>query len=152
MEQLYQPTYYYKQLTSPGYSNAKDMSREEFNAKFKRIDSDTANYKSSGTNSWNRAYSAKHKLKNNDGSYISFNNSALTYEDAWRQFLSYATNSRDYTLSPKNSDASYVWGTKGNTIVLIQINLKIIVLLILKNLRIRRLALEKQAHISIYIV
>lgn len=115
--QLYQPTYYYKQLTSPGYSNAKDMSREEFNAKFKRIDSDTANYKSSGTNSWNRAYSAKHKLKNNDGSYISFNNSALTYEDAWRQFLSYATNSRDYTLSPKNSDASYVWGTKGNTIV-----------------------------------
>ena len=102
--QLYQPTYYHKQLTSPGYSNAKDMSREEFNAKFTRIDSDTANYKSPGTNAWNRAYSIKHKLKTNDGSYISFNNSALTYEDAWKQFLTYATNTRNYDLNPKSTD------------------------------------------------
>lgn len=129
--QLYQPTYYHKQLTSPGYSNAKDMSREEFNAKFKRIDSDPENYgytiqgfnKKNNTSFvsrfWNRAYGAKHKLKTEDGSYIKFNNvdGVLKYEDAWNQFLTYATNSRDYTLSPKNSDASYVWGTKGNTIV-----------------------------------
>ena len=105
--QLYQPTYYHKQLTSPGYSNAKDMSREEFNAKFTRIDSDTANYKSPGANAWNRAYSAKHKLKTNDGSYISFNNGALTYEDAWKQFLIYATNTRNYDLNPKE----YRWRT-----------------------------------------
>ena len=127
--QLYQPTYYYKQLTSPGYSNAKDMSREEFNAKFKRIDSDPENYgytiqgfnKKNNTSFvsrfWNRAYGAKHKIKTDDGSYISYSGHALLYEDVWKQFLSYATNSRDYTLSPKNSDASYVWGTKGNTIV-----------------------------------
>lgn len=114
--QLYQPTYYHKQLTSPGYSNAKDMSREEFNAKFKRIDSDPANYKSPGTNAWNRAYSTKHKLKTDDGSYISFNNSALTYEDAWKQFLTYATNKRNYDLNPKETDGVFVWGNKGNTI------------------------------------
>ena len=115
--QLYQATYYHKQLTSPGYSNAKDVLREEFNAKFTRIDSDSANYKLSGTDKWNRAYAAKHKLKTDDGSYISYSGHALLYEDVWNQFLTYATNTSNYDLSPKKSDASAYWGAKGNTIV-----------------------------------
>lgn len=115
--QLYQATYYKKQLTSPGYSNAKDVLREEFNAKFTRIDSDSANYKSSETNAWNRAYAAKHKLKTDDGSYISYSGRALLYEDVWNQFLAYATNTSNYDLNPKNSDASAYWGAKGDTII-----------------------------------
>jgi hypothetical protein len=126
--QLYQPTYYYKQLTSPGYSNAKDMSREEFNAKFKRIDSDPENYgytiqgfnKKNNTSFvsrfWNRAYGAKHKIKTDDGSYISYSGHALLYEDVWKQFLSYATNRRNYDLNPKSTDGKLTWGTKGSTI------------------------------------
>lgn len=92
--QIYQATYYKNQL-SGGYSTAVDIAREEFNAKFGKIDSTAKNYKIE--NEWHKSYSLYAKLQKDNGEYIVINSSdeiqgkvtnkgVLTYADVWNKF------------------------------------------------------------------
>ena len=90
--QIYEDTYYKEDL-SGGYSNAQDVNREAFNNKFATIDSSPNNYESNG---WHQAYALETKLKTDNGDYISYNNGALTYQDAWNQFVEFAKQTKLY--------------------------------------------------------
>ena len=96
--QLYQQTYYKEDL-SGGFSNAQEVDRSGFNDRFDRIDSYPSNY---NLNGWKIAYGKNVKLTDNNGNYISNgtdsdgNNVALTYIDAWNQFVSYASSTGSY--------------------------------------------------------
>lgn len=92
--QIYQQTYYKNQL-SGGYSTAVDIAREEFNAKFGKIDSTAKNYKVG--NEWHKSYPLYAKLQKDNGEYITINSGeeiqgkttnkgVLTYADAWNKF------------------------------------------------------------------
>ena len=96
--QLYQQTYYKEDL-SGGFSNAKEVGRSELNDRFDRIDSYPSNY---NLNGWHIAYGKNVKLKRDDGTYIQNgtdsdgNAKALTYLDAWDQFVSLAVSTGSY--------------------------------------------------------
>ncbi len=97
--EMYQATYYKNYLGwTGGYSNAKDEQRESFNNKFGTIYSDPKNYEI-GT-SWRKSYAILGKLEKEDGSYISYNQGALTYEDAFNKF-------REFVISKKSYDGAY---------------------------------------------
>lgn len=97
--QLYQQTYYKDDL-SGGFSNAQEVDRPGFNDRFDKIDSYPSNYNLD--NSWRIAYGKEVRLKKDDGTYISNgvdsegNEVALTYLDAWNQFVSYASSTGSY--------------------------------------------------------
>ena len=96
--QIYQQTYY-KDNLSGGYSNAQEIDRSGFNDRFDKIDSYPNNYDYGG---WHAAYGLEVKLKDANGNYIANgqdedgNNLALTYSDAWNQFLVCATEDKSY--------------------------------------------------------
>ena len=90
--QLYQQTYYKDDL-SGGFSNAQEINRSEFNDRFDKIDSYPNNYNYNG---WHIAYGKDVKLKDDGGNYISNGDGALTYIDAWNQFVDYALNDKSY--------------------------------------------------------
>ena len=91
--QLYQQTYYKDDL-SGGFSNAQEVDRSGFNDRFDKIDSYPNNYELNG---WHIAYGKNVKLKDNNGNYISNGDgNALTYIDAWNQFVNYALNDKSY--------------------------------------------------------
>ncbi len=90
--QLYQQTYYKDDL-SGGFSNAQEINRSEFNDRFDKIDSYPNNYNYNG---WHIAYGKDVKLKDDGGNYISNGDGALTYIDAWNQFVNYAMNDKSY--------------------------------------------------------
>ncbi len=96
--EIYQSTYYKNNLTG-GYSNAKDVDREAFNNKFVKIDSTAENYK---TDSWHKSYALESKLMQKNEEYIANgqdkdgNVKALTYEDAWNQFVQYTIDDKGY--------------------------------------------------------
>lgn len=90
--QLYQQTYYKDDL-SGGFSNAKEVDREGFNDRFDRIDSYPNNY---NLNGWKTAYGKNVKLRDGSGNYISNGENALTYLDAWNQFVSFASSTGSY--------------------------------------------------------
>ena len=98
--QLYQQTYY-KDNLSGGYSNAKEIDRSGFNNRFDRQDSYSGNYNYQGQ--WRIAYGDDVRLKDNNGNYISNgqdsdgNNKALTYLDAWNQFVNFARDNKSYS-------------------------------------------------------
>ncbi len=97
--QLYQQTYYKDDL-SGGFSNAHEVDRTGLNDRFDNIDSYPANYNRDG--SWRIAYGPDVKLRDNNGNYISNgtdsdgNNVALTYQDAWNQFVNFARDNKSY--------------------------------------------------------
>ena len=92
--QIYQQTYYFNEYNlSGGYSNAQEVGRDAFNRKFEEIDSYPANY---NVNGWHIAYGKDVKLRDSSGNYISFGDDALTYLDAWKQFVSYAESTKSY--------------------------------------------------------
>lgn len=109
--QMYQQTYY-KDNLSGGYSNAKEIDREGFNDRFDRIDSSPNNYNLS---SWQQAYGEKVKLRDASGNYIANgqdsegNPLALTYTDAWNQFVAFAQSSKSYN-SAYNSLTNWLKG------------------------------------------
>ena len=90
--QLYQQTYYKDDL-SGGFSNAQEIDRSGFNDRFDTIDSYPNNYNYNG---WHIAYGKDVKLKDDGGNYISNGDGALTYIDAWNQFVNYAMNDKSY--------------------------------------------------------
>ena len=90
--QLYQQTYYKDDL-SGGFSNAQEIDRSGFNDRFDKIDSYPNNYELNG---WHIAYGKNVKLKDDNGNYISNGDGALTYIDAWNQFVNYALNDKSY--------------------------------------------------------
>ncbi len=97
--QIYQATYYKNNLTG-GYSNAQDLAREAFNKVFENIDSTPQNYKVG--NEWHIAYALLSKLAKENGEYIENGKDeegvikALTFEDAWNQFLVYSAEKGSY--------------------------------------------------------
>ena len=97
--QLYQQTYYKDDL-SGGFSNAHEVDRAGLNDRFDNIDSYPANYNRDG--SWRIAYGPDVKLRDNNGNYISNGtdsngkNVALTYQDAWNQFVNFARDNKSY--------------------------------------------------------
>ena len=97
--QLYQQTYYKDDL-SGGFSNAHEVDRTALNDRFDNIDSYPANYNRDG--SWRIAYGPDVKLRDNNGNYISNGtdsdgeNVALTYLDAWNQFVNFARDNKSY--------------------------------------------------------
>ena len=91
--QIYQSTYYKNNLTG-GYSNAVDEARESFNSKFGSIASTPKNYKIG--NEWHKSYAFYSKLAKEDGEYIVYEDGALTYEDAWNEFLKLAASTGSY--------------------------------------------------------
>ncbi len=97
--QLYQNTYYKNNLTG-GYSNAMEENREEFNNRFGKIDSTPQNYQVDGK--WHRAYALHSKLAKENGEYIENGTNqdgvikALTYQDAWNEFLKLAISTKSY--------------------------------------------------------
>lgn len=90
--QLYQQTYYKDDL-SGGFSNAQEIDRSGFNDRFDRIDSYPNNY---NLNGWHIAYGKNARLKDDSGNYISNGSGALTYIDAWNQFVNSAMNTKSY--------------------------------------------------------
>ena len=110
--QLYQQTYYKDDL-SGGFSNAQEVDRSGFNDRFDRIDSYPSNYNLD--NSWRIAYGKEVRLKRDDGTYISNGtddegkDKALTYLDAWNQFVSYASSTGSYE-NAYNSLRSWLQG------------------------------------------
>lgn len=89
--QYYQATYYKKDLTG-GFSNAKEIGREEFNKKFETLYSSDDNYKVE--DNWNKAYAISQKIENDNGDYIEHKygekdeeKGALTFEDVYYEFL-----------------------------------------------------------------
>ena len=90
--QLYQQTYYKDDL-SGGFSNAQEIDRSGFNDRFDTIDSYPNNYNYNG---WHIAYGKDVKLKDDGGNYISNGDGALTYIDAWNQFVNFAMNDKSY--------------------------------------------------------
>ena len=90
--QLYQQTYYKDDL-SGGFSNAQEIDRSGFNDRFDKIDSYPNNYELNG---WHIAYGKNVKLKDDNGNYISNGDGALTYIDAWNQFVNFAMNDKSY--------------------------------------------------------
>lgn len=98
--QIYQNTYYKNNL-SGGYSNAMEENREEFNNKFGKIDSTSQNYKVG--NEWHKAYALLSKLSKENGEYIANGKDengvekALTYQDAWNEFLELSISSKSYS-------------------------------------------------------
>lgn len=90
--QLYQQTYYKDDL-SGGFSNAQEIDRAGFNDRFDTIDSYPNNYELNG---WHIAYGKNVKLKDDNGNYISNGDGALTYIDAWNQFINFAMNDKSY--------------------------------------------------------
>lgn len=115
--QMYQAVTMNKDITATGgKSNAKDISRQTFNAKFATIASDPNNYKGQGKDgqdSLNRAYGVSHKIEDSDGNYIQYESSsvmesdsgdkskALTYGDVWNKFVEFATNPATNILDTK---------------------------------------------------
>ena len=110
--QMYQAVTMSKDITATGgKSNAKDVSRQTFNAKFTTIASDPDNYK--GQSSLNRAYGISHKIEDSEGNYIQYkstsamesdsgsNSQALTYGDVWNKFVELATNPATNILDTK---------------------------------------------------
>ncbi len=97
--QLYQTTYYKNNLTG-GYSNGQDISRDSFNSRFGKIDSTPKNYKINGQ--WHKSYGLQTKLARDNGEYIENGKDnegkiiALTYGDAWNQFLKYVVSQGSY--------------------------------------------------------
>ena len=92
--QLYQQTYYFRDYNlSGGFSNAQEIGREAFNSRFEEIDSYPGNYY---TNGWHIAYGKDVKLRDSNGNYIAYGDDALTYIDAWNQFVIYARDTKSY--------------------------------------------------------
>ena len=87
--QLYQQTYYKDDL-SGGFSNAQEIDRAGFNDRFDTINSYPNNYEGK------IAYGKNVKLKDDGGNYIANGDGALTYIDAWNQFVNYAMSSKSY--------------------------------------------------------
>lgn len=126
--QMYQPTYYKQQLTSPGYSNAKDEdgTRQTFNVRFTKINSDPNNYPSA-TGKANTAYGTYQKIQNDNGDYIQYNTkylstnlnvpsgqNALRFGDVWDKFIEFATNTRaDFSAEPSRTDNNIDWNGSG---------------------------------------
>ena len=125
--QRYQATYSYSNIASSGgFSNARDVGREEYNAKFKLISANPNNYtpdaiKPTGSGktltSGKRAYGIDHKIAKDNGEYATTggkNNEgkeiALTYEDVYNKFLELSTS--DNCGNPKKKDNRKEW--KGN--------------------------------------
>lgn len=126
--QMYQPTYYKQQLTSPGYSNAKDEdgTRQTLNVRFTKINSDPNNYPSA-TGKTNTAYGTYQKIQNDDGNYIQYDTKylstdlnvpsgqkALRFGDVWDKFIEFATNTRaDFSAEPSKTDNDIDWNGSG---------------------------------------
>ena len=87
--QLYQQTYYKDDL-SGGFSNAQEIDRAGFNDRFDTINSYPNNYEGK------IAYGKNVKLKDDGGNYIANGSGALTYIDAWNQFVQFAMNTKSY--------------------------------------------------------
>ena len=102
--QLYQQTYYKDDL-SGGFSNAQEIDRAGFNDKFDTINSYPNNYEGK------IAYGKNVKLKDDGGNYIANGDGALTYIDAWNQFVNYAMSSKSYE-SAYNQLSSWL-GSRG---------------------------------------
>ena len=90
--QIYEDTYYKDDL-SGGYSNAQDEDREGFNERFESIYSSPNSYDERG---WNKAYGLDTKLMQDNGEYIPRGSRALTYRDAWEEFVEFATEEKEY--------------------------------------------------------
>ena len=102
--QLYQQTYYKDDL-SGGFSNAQEIDRAGFNDRFDTINSYPNNYEGK------IAYGKNVKLKDDGGNYIANGDGALTYIDAWNQFVNYAMSSKSYE-SAYNQLSSWL-GSRG---------------------------------------
>ena len=87
--QLYQQTYYKDDL-SGGFSNAQEIDRAGLNNRFVTINSYPNNYEGK------IAYGKNVKLKDDGGNYIANGSGALTYIDAWNQFVQFAMNTKSY--------------------------------------------------------
>ncbi len=126
--QRYQATYYRNDISKPGgFSNAREVGRETYNAKFKEIYSGNANYQTTQSTSnpgasgtalvWRRAYSTDHKIAKDDGTYATTGEKneegkdiALTYEDVYKKFLELATSNE--VGQPKANDNCKVWQSR----------------------------------------
>ena len=128
--QRYQATYSYSNIASPGgYSNAREVNREEYNAKFKLISAHPDNYKpdeikptgaTAEIKAYKRAYGIDHKIAKDDGQYATTGAKndegkeiALTYEDVYNKFLELSTSSE--FGDPKQGDNRKEWTAKQNS-------------------------------------
>lgn len=88
-----------------GTSNAKDQNREDFNNRFATIYSENDNYNYNG---WHKSFALKQKIKRDDGSFIAYNDGALTYEDVYDAFLELSTYEKELP-EPSKSDYNTGW-------------------------------------------
>ena len=117
--QIYQPTYYKNDL-SGGFSNAKDVGREEYNKKFEEINSDPKNFKGlvfrpapalASAITDIKAYAWDEKIKNSNGDYIQLKEDAsraLKFSDIYDYFIKLNT-AKTEAGQPSADDYNKVW-------------------------------------------